>query len=283
MLVSAGRWMLRRGAPDHRHLSIGLALGGGFARGIAHVGVLRVFEERGIPIHAITGVSAGAIVAAAFASGMDTHEIEKLAGSMRFSDVARWTLSRLGLVTSERMASFLKKLLRVHTFEQMRIPLGVVATDLRSGEAVLFRDRGDVIAPIRASCSYPGLFLPVPIDGRMLVDGAMSQDVPTVSTRSMGARRVISVSLEAPSSVEDPKNMMHVVNRCFQILQKQTELDWRRRSDLVIEPDVSGFDWDGFSDTGALIAAGRRAAEEAMPEIERWLGKAAEPVRVTAR
>src|SRR5438445_8345601 len=137
--------------------SVGLALGGGFARGIAHVGVLRVFEKYEIPISYIGGVSAGSIVAAAYASGATVDEIAKAGSMMRFADVARWTISKMGLAGSDRMNLFLQKLLKHHHFENMKIPLGIVATDLASGEPVSFRDRGDVTLAIRASCSYPGL------------------------------------------------------------------------------------------------------------------------------
>src|SRR5262245_8232423 len=137
---------------------IGLALSGGFARGMAHVGVLRAFERYGIPLHCITGVSAGSIVAAAYASGAQPDDIARVACSLRFGDVARWRLGRMGFVASERMKPFLENLLRTYRSEEMRIPLGVVATDLCTGEPVSFRDTGDVIVPIRASCSYPGLF-----------------------------------------------------------------------------------------------------------------------------
>ena len=121
---------------------IGLALGGGFARGIAHVGVLRVLERNHIPIHCVAGVSAGAIVAAAFASGATAEEIGKVGCSMRFADVARFSLCRLGFVDSVRMARFLRKLLKSFRFEEMRIPLGVVATDIATGEPVMFRTEG---------------------------------------------------------------------------------------------------------------------------------------------
>src|SRR5215470_17822293 len=135
---------------------IGLALGGGFARGIAHAGVLRAFERRGIPLHCITGVSAGSIVAAAFASGTGADDIGLVGASMRFKDVARWRIRRTGFLGSERMKRFLEGLLKTYRFEEMRIPLGIVATDLCNGEAVSFRATGDVILPIRASCAYPG-------------------------------------------------------------------------------------------------------------------------------
>src|SRR5256886_11668763 len=174
---------------------IGLALGGGFARGIAHAGVLRVLERHGIPLHCITGVSAGSIVAAARASGASPDEIARAACSMRFGDVARWSLSRMGFVVSERMKPFLQRLLKHYRFEEMRIPLGVVATDLCTGEPVSFRDTGDVFLPIRASCSYPGLFRPVPAGDRLLVDGAMSIEIPALLARELGATHVVSVWL----------------------------------------------------------------------------------------
>src|SRR5437588_5956188 len=133
---------------------IGLALGGGFARGIAHAGVLDIFERHGIPIHCITGVSAGSIVAAAYASGATPAEIARAGCSMRFGDVARWSLCRMGFVVSERMKRFLEGLLTAYRLEEMRIPLGVLATDLATGDPVCFRDSGDVFLPVRASCSY---------------------------------------------------------------------------------------------------------------------------------
>jgi NTE family protein len=200
---------------------IGLALGGGFARGVAHVGVLKVLEREHIPIDFIAGVSAGSIVAAAYASGTDLEEIASVGCAMRFTDVARWRLGRLGLVRSDRMAVFLQRLLRKFRFEEMETPLGILAIDLCTGQAVPFRDRGDVILPIRASCSYPGLFEPIQYRDQWLVDGAMCMEVPALLARKMGATRVISVCLpmQGPSVV--PHNMLQVVNRCFQILQSR--------------------------------------------------------------
>lgn len=252
---------------------IGLALGGGFARGIAHTGVLKVFERRGIPIHCITGVSAGSIVAAAFASGAGPDEIARAGCAMRFGDVASWSLCRMGFVASERMKRFLSRLLKRYRFEEMILPLGIVATDLRTGEPVRFSHSGDVVLPIRASCSYPGLFQPVRSDGRLLVDGAMSTEIPALLARQLGATHVISVHLPAPHDGPPPTNVFQVVNRCFQILQTRTEDVWRSHSDLVIAPDVGSVQWDGFESGPALIEAGEAAAELAVPVIRAWLPK----------
>lgn len=250
---------------------IGLALGGGFARGIAHAGVLEVFERYQIPIHCIAGVSAGSIVAAAYASGASPAEIARAGCSMRFGDVARWSLCRMGFVVSERMQRFLERLLKRYRFEEMRIPLGVLATDLCTGESVRFRDTGDVFLPVRASCSYPGLFQPVRNQGRLLVDGAMSMEIPALLARQLGATHVISVHLPAQGADRPPSNVFQVVNRCFQILQTRTEGSWRSASDLVISPDVSAVEWDGFGCGPELLKAGEAAALAAIPVVQGWL------------
>jgi NTE family protein len=175
------------------------------------------------------------------------------------------------------MEAFLRRLLRVYRFEQMRIPLGVVATDLARGTPVVFKERGEVFLPIRASCSYPGLFRPVRYEDRHLVDGAMTMEVPAAALREMGATHVISVSLPSQGDCLDPRNLFQVINRSFQILQARTEQDWRRHSTLVLEPDVRGMRWDCFGSAADLIASGERAALTAVPVIERWLRRAEVP------
>jgi NTE family protein len=249
---------------------LGLALGGGFARGMAHIGVLKVLEENQIPVHCIAGVSAGAIVAAAYASGATPDEIARAGCAMRFTDVARWTIGRMGIAGSERMDRFLRKLLQRYTFEAMRIPLGIVATDIVSGDPVIFRDHGDVILPIRASCSYPGLFQPVRCGDRLLVDGAISMEVPAWLARLLGATHVVSLHLPLQGAATMPTNMFHVINRCFQIMHSRTEMTWRQHSDLVIEPDVRGMEWDAFESAAQLIQAGEQAARLALPSLARW-------------
>src|SRR5712664_3278233 len=217
---------------------IGLALGGGFARGIAHAGVLMAFERHGVPLHCVTGVSAGSIVAAAFASGAPPDEIARVGSSMRFRDVARWSLCRMGFMGSERMKRFLEGLLKTYRFEEMRLPLGVVATDLCTGEPVSFRDTGDVFLPIRASCSYPGLFQPVHAGDRLLVDGAMSIEIPALLARELGATHVVSVWLPPPPCRRPPADLVEVIRRCFQIMQGRNESGWRHETGLGITPDL---------------------------------------------
>lgn len=288
-----GGWLsrfYRRCAPERPEEAVnaepprlGVALGGGFARGIAHVGVLRVLERNQVPIHCITGVSAGSIVAAAFASGASAEEIGRVGASMKFADVARWRLGRMGFMRSERMERFLRRLLKCYRFEEMKLPLGVVATDIITGEPVDFCGEGDVCMPIRASCSYPGLFQPVQYRDRLLVDGAMSVEVPVALARTLGATHVLAVHLPAQGLAARPRNMFQVVNRCFQIMQSRTEDYWRRQADVVIAPEVTGVEWDAFGSAMQLVESGERAALEALPGIHALLeGNAARQGTVAA-
>jgi NTE family protein len=261
---------------------IGLAFGGGFARGMAHIGVLRAFERHNVPIHAVAGVSAGAMLAAAVAAGATSYDIEAIALSMRLKDVARWTLSRLGFAASDRMIKFLPRLLKVNRFEEMKIPLAIVATDLNSGKPVVFSGKGDVAFAIRASCSYPGLFLPIRDGKRCLVDGFVSMEVPALPLLRLGATRVVSVSIPAPLDCADFRNMFAVVNRCFQLLSARTEQEWRSYSDVVISPAVTDLAWDSFSSARILIDRGEQAALSAMPAIKKWLGTRETPKALPA-
>lgn len=247
---------------------IGLALGGGFARGMAHIGVLRVLERNKIPVRFLAGVSAGSIVASAYAAGADSHELEGIARSLKFKHVAGWGLSRLGLVQTNRMGDFLKRALKVHRFEEMRIPLAVVATDVCTGEPAIFHGKGEIFGPVRASCSYPGLFQPVRHDGRVLVDGAISMEIPAQALKQLGVTRVLSVALPAAPVSAEPGSMFAVVNRCFQIMQRRTEQHWRQYSDVVVAPQVHGVAWDDFTQLNQLIEAGERAAEQVLPLLQ---------------
>jgi NTE family protein len=241
---------------------IGLALGGGFARAIAHAGVLRVFEREGIPIHAISGVSSGAIAAAAFASGCSSKEIEEAARAMQLTSAES--------LMSFAMSDFLRDLLKKSNFEEMEIPLAIVASDLTAGAPVVFKDRGDVLMPIHASCAYPGLFPPVRYMDHCLVDGMVAMDVPAAPLRRMGATHVVSVMLPSPAEIIDPRNMQSVVRRSFQIMMERNGSHWRRSSDVVIAPAVQ----DSFGDPRQMIQAGERAAEAALPQILKWLRSA---------
>ncbi len=244
---------------------VGVALGGGFARGIAHLGVLSVLEEERIPVDYLAGTSAGAMLAIAYASGHPIHEIVAQARATRFKDFGNWKLSWLGLASNQKLAHYPRKFLGVSTFEELRIPLAIAATDLGSGEPVYFKS-GALGPALRASCAYPGMFVPVEVDGRMLVDGFLAAPVPVDALRKMGADVVIAIFLEAANN-RRPTSIVDVIGLSFAILQRHADLEWRRTADVVVEPIVKDFLWDDFEKTSELIAAGEIAGRAALPKI----------------
>jgi NTE family protein len=244
---------------------VGLALAGGFARGIAHIGVLRVFREAGIPIDCVAGTSVGALIAAGYCSGASLEEMERVGASTSFADFGRWTPSWLGLATNQRMEKYLARFARVKTFEELKIPLAVATTDINAGISVYF-SHGAIAPAIRASCAYPGLFVPIQHEGRTLVDGFLTAPVPVEGTLLLGADIVIAVYLEA-GTLEEPRTFTDVLSRAFNIIQRHSDITWRTQADIIIEPDVKPFVWDDFSRTPDMIAAGETAALKALPEI----------------
>lgn len=253
--------------------SIGIALGGGFARGLAHIGVLKVFEEEGIPISYIAGTSVGSVIGAAYCSGISAKELEEVASLVRFKHFARWTISRYGIASNDRMTGFLKRIVKARTFEELRIPLAVTATDFVTGDGVVFRS-GDLIDPVRASCAYPGMFLPVNIRGRLLIDGLLTHAVPTVPLREMGAERVLGVYLSAHwVNLNGPRHVFDVIGQCFSIAQQKMCGLWESAADIILTPDVRGFSYDGFERASELIAAGEAVTRLALPKIKAWMAQ----------
>jgi NTE family protein len=273
-----GRELSRQAVPvlPLRIPAIGIALGGGFARGIAHVGVLKVLEQEGIPVRVVAGTSVGALIGAAYCSGVTVDELHEMAHNVRFTTFARWTLSRCGFASNDRMISFLTRFLKVKTFEELRIPLGVTATDFNTGEGVVFHS-GSIIDPVRASCAYPGMFLPVQMRGRYLVDGMLSHPVPTQPLREMGAERVLAVHLKGTwANGGPPRHLFDVIGQSFAIAQDAMSTVWRQAADLVIEPDVAGFAYDDFKRADDLVRVGEVAMKSALPEVRKWLVTAEE-------
>ena len=258
-------------ASSQPEAGIGLALGGGFARGLAHIGVLKVLEEEGIPIRFIAGTSVGALIGAAYCSGLSIPELEQVASHVRFKHFASWTLSRYGFASNQRMIGFLNSILKVKTFEELRIPLAITATDFSTGEGVVFHS-GPLVDPVRASCAYPGMFLPVKIRGRLLIDGMLSYTVPTVPLRQMGAEYVLGVHLKGRWIHGDgPRHLFDVIGQCFAIAQEMTSSQWKEAASLVIEPDVNGYKYDAFEHSADLIRAGEAVTRAALPELRRSL------------
>jgi NTE family protein len=248
---------------------IGLALAGGFARGIAHIGVLRVLRDAGIPIDCVAGTSVGALIAVGYCAGASLEEMAKVGAATSFADFGRWTPSWLGLATNQRMEKYFARFTPVKTFEELHTPLAIATTDINAGVSV-FYSHGPLAPVVRASCAYPGLFVPIQYDGRTLVDGFLTAPVPVEGTLLLGADIVIAVYLEA-GMVEQPRTFTDILSRAFNILQRHTDLTWRTQADIIIEPDVKPFVWDDFSKTPEMIAAGEAAARAALPQIRALL------------
>jgi NTE family protein len=253
---------------------IGLALGGGFARGFAHLGVLQVLEQNRIPIACIAGTSVGSILGAAYASGAPLARIIATCRTIRFRDIARWRVSRLGLASNHRLGDLIERVFDARQFEDLCIPMAVVATDLNTGEPVVLT-HGNLIEAIRASCAFPGLFEPVEIGTRWLADGGLVAPVPTRATRDLGAQFVLGVSVGIQDGHRGaPANVFQVVARAVSAAQKHQLEVWERHADLVLRPDVQSLTWDDFDRADEAIAAGAAVARQALPRIQKFLGRA---------
>jgi NTE family protein len=258
---------------------VALALGGGFARGFAHLGVLQVFEQNHIAISHIAGTSVGSILGAAYASGAPLARIIATCRTLRFRDIARWRVSRLGLASNHRLADLIENVFEAHRFEDLRIPMAVVATNLNTGEPVVFTE-GNLVDPIRASCAYPGIFEPVEIGTRWLVDGGLTAPVPTRAARDLGAKFVVGVSVGVQDGHRGaPTNVFQVVSRAVCAAQKHQLEIWERHADIILRPDVQTVAWDDFDRAEEAIEAGQVAARRALPRIQRLLadGSGREP------
>lgn len=248
-----------------RRPRVGLALAGGFARGIAHIGVLRVLRDARIPIDCVAGTSVGALIGAAYCSGASLEEMQRIGASTNFSDFGRWTPSWLGLATNQRMEKYLARLTPAKNFEELRTPLAIATTDINAGVSVYYT-RGAIAPALRASCAYPGLFVPIQFEGRTLVDGFLTAPVPVEGAALLGADIIIAVYLEA-GNVEQPRTFTDILSRSFNIIQRHTDLTWRSQADIIIEPDVKPFVWDDFTKTPEMVAAGEAATLAALPQI----------------
>ena len=248
-----------------RRPRVGIALAGGFARGIAHIGVLRVLREAGVPVDVVSGTSVGALIATAYCAGAPLEMMERIAHETKFTDFGRWTPSWLGLATNNRLEEFIARFTPIKRFEELQKPLAIATTDINLGLPVYYHG-GPLAPPLRASCAYPGLFVPVKYEGRTLVDGFLTALVPIEGTLLLGAEIVIAVYLEA-GAVDEPRTFTDVLSRSFTIIQKHADLEWRKEADVIIEPDVTPFLWDDFSKTSELVRAGEEATLKALPAI----------------
>lgn len=247
---------------------IGLALGGGAAKGFAHVGVIAVLEEAGLRPDYVVGTSAGSLVAALYASGKSSAELQKTAMSMEEAAITDWMLPLVGrgVFRGDALGRFVNESVGGRLIEDMRIPLGVVATDLGSGQAVLFQ-RGDTGTAVRASSAVPAVFVPVKINGRDYVDGGLVAPVPVRYARQMGAQLVIAVDISTAPEDSATKDTLQILLQTFSIMGKSINQHELREADIVVRPSLVGLKSADFSARQRAIDAGRAAMLAALPAL----------------
>jgi NTE family protein len=245
---------------------------------MAHVGVLRALIENDIPIDCIAGTSAGSIVAGAYAAGLPIEEIAEFGRTLRWRDIGRVTMSRLGIQSNERLEHYLRARLPVTKFEDLPIPFAAVATDLKTNKAVVMKDQGDVPFAIRASCTIPGWYVPVIDDhGRQLVDGGLVAVVPSVVTRSLGATIVIAVDVNTDGATfmgSSSSSVIGVLLQSMMVVQKTASAHQLELSDFVISPKVGHIRWDEMGRASELIAAGYEAGLKNIVKIRELIDSA---------
>ncbi|AYQ29152.1 MULTISPECIES: patatin-like phospholipase family protein [unclassified Polaromonas] len=248
---------------------IGLALGGGAARGFAHVGVIAVLEEAGLRPNLVVGTSAGSLVAALYASGKTSAQLQQTALNMEEVAITDWMLPIFGrgMFRGDALARYVNDLVANRLMENMAIPLGIVATDLNSGQAVLFQ-RGDTGSAVRASSAVPAVFVPVKINGREYVDGGLVSPVPVRFARQMGADVVIAVDISSPPEANPAGDTLQILLQTFAIMGKSINQYELKDADVVVRPSLAGLKSADFSARQRAIDSGRAAMLAALPQLK---------------
>ena len=253
--------------PPPKPPRVGLALGGGAARGFAHIGVIQVLEEAGIKPDLVVGTSAGSLVAALYASGKTGQEMATLALGMDEGAITDWSFPARGLIRGEALARYVREHTGGRTIEQMKLPLGIVATDLDSGAAILF-ERGDTGVAVRASSAVPAVFQPVRIGNREYVDGGLVSPVPVRFARQMGAELVVAVDITSPPEGNATGDVMKMLLQTFAIMGRSINQFELRDADLVLRPVLAGMSSADFGARLRAIRAGREVATRLLPELK---------------
>lgn len=249
---------------------IGLALGSGGLRGIAHIGVLKVLRNHQIPIDYIAGCSIGSLIGALYAAGLDPETILKLAKNLKKRHWLDFVIPQMGIVAGERALATIRLLTKQKTFADLKTPLAIVATELSSGQEVVFTE-GDVAKAVRASISVPGVFIPFAIDDVLFIDGAVINPTPIDTARNMGADIVIAVDLAHAGTVCNISNMFDVIIQSIDIMERELCRQRQPHCDILIQPDVGNLSPSSFDTMDECALAGELAAEAVIPEIKKFL------------
>lgn len=246
---------------------IGLALGGGAVLGAAHIGVLKAIEEFEIEVSYVCGTSIGAFVGAFYAFGKGWEEIQEIALQLRWMDVASISLSKYGLLTNEKIGTLITENLGSKRIEDANIPLSMIATDAADGERVVL-SKGNVADSVMASTCIPGIFRPIDINDRLLIDGGIVENVPVKTLRDMGAEYAIGVDLNTNRSSKKPGNIVDVLLNSFHFIMKQSTSFQTQDADILIKPDLSSFSQSDTDKIKDLVAKGYEAACSTLEEMK---------------
>jgi len=255
-------------------LRVGIALGGGSARGIAHIGILKALKDHDIPIYCISGTSAGAIIAAMYAFDVPLDTLTMRVKKLSWYSISELPRSKLGLVSNVAIKKIVEEIIGPVDINKSHCPLAIVATDIETGEKIVFHN-GSVALAVQASTCLPGLFTPVEIDGRKLMDGGLAENVPLEPLRKMGAEIVIGVDVAHWPSQKKVDNILDVISNTIDILINHQKIVRENFVDISIEPDLGMYNSSDFKKADEIVSAGYRAALRKIPEIRRLLKKKA--------
>lgn len=257
--------------PARRLPRLGLALGGGTARGFAHIGVLKSLVQAGIQPDVVAGCSAGALVGAFHAAGFTPWQLEEVALRVRDSDIADFTSAgKRGMLAGDTLFRFINDLLKGARIEALHTRFAAVSTDLRSGELVVLRT-GLVAEAVCASCAVPGVFLPREIGGRELVDGALVSPLPVGTARQLGCDIVLAVDVGSRPNRAALSGLYEVMLQSFEIMGRSLALQEAKTAELLLQPDTSAYASTNFNARREMIQVGYEAAQRALPELRRRL------------
>lgn len=250
--------------------SMALVLGGGAARGFAHIGVIKVLESQNIYPDMVVGTSAGSVVGALYASGMNAFELQRAALALEESTLSDWTIGNRGVLKGEALANYVNRQVQGRPIEKLNRPFAVVATDVRSGEPVVFQ-RGDTGTAVRASSAVPGIFTPVKIGDREYVDGGLTHPVPAAVARRLGAQVVIAVDISARPRNQELSGTIDVLLQTFTIMGNRVSEYELMQADIVIRPELANIKGTDFASRNVAILEGERATQAALAGIRKKL------------
>lgn len=258
--------------PPQKPARIAVVLGAGASKGFAHIGVLKVLESHQIPVHMVVGTSAGSFVGSLYAYGFNAYQLQKIAMSLEKGDIADLTIPDNGFIKGELLESYVNKTVRNTPLEKLRIPFYAVATNIQTGREVVF-GKGNTGTAVRASCSVPGVFIPVRIEGGMFVDGGVVSPVAVDAARKQGADVVIAVDISADMDGKQPEGILETILQSVSIMYSKIAAAQLVKADVVIKPKVGYIGSADFSKRHEAILEGEKAAMEALPKINEIIGK----------